>query len=187
MSTRTLYFLVFVTIFFAVHLGLATYYFARARRLSRSRWEDLMAKLVWTDRHNIALVAMEMVDERGEPRDDEAPESLEPEQLWTMLGGLDGLQVLESNSEVLIELAFYLQQWYPEALVISERLRRDARELHWHVSRLKGAATTGNLQVSFPFYARRAVLTYYLMTRRLLHLYEAGNASMFFELQRALP
>ena len=66
------------------------------------------------------------------------------------------------------------------------RLRLDARELQWHVGRLKGAAQKGNLQVSFPFYAQRAVVSYYLMTRRVLSLYEAGNFSMLADLQRAL-
>jgi hypothetical protein len=99
---------------------------------------------------------------------------------------LDGLEVLETNSEVLIDLAFYVQQWHPEALVIAERLRLDARELKWHVARLKGAARTGNLEISFPFYAQRAAVTYYLMTRRVLGLYEAGNFSMLADLQKAL-
>jgi hypothetical protein len=54
------------------------------------------------------------------------------------------------------------------------------------VNRLKGAAQKGNLQVSFPFYAQHAVATYYLMTRRVLGLYEAGNFSMLAELQKAL-
>ena len=103
-----------------------------------------------------------------------------------MVGGLEGLEVLEKNSEVLIKLACYVQQWYPEALVVAERLRLDARELQWHVGRLKGAAQKGNLQVSFPFYAQRAVVSYYLMTRRVLSLYEAGNFSMLADLQRAL-
>ncbi len=106
--------------------------------------------------------------------------------MWKLIGGLEGLEVLERNSEVLIDLAFYVQQWYPEALPIAERLRLDARELKWHVARLKGAAQKGNLQVSFPFYAQRAVVTYYLMTRRLLSLYEAANFSMLADLQRAL-
>jgi hypothetical protein len=112
--------------------------------------------------------------------------NLEPTQLWSLIGGLQGLEVLEKNSDVLIELAFYLQQWYPEAVVISERLRLDARELKWHVARLKGAAQTGNLQISFPFYAQRAVKTYYLMTRRLLDLYQAVNFTMLAKLQEAL-
>ncbi len=94
--------------------------------------------------------------------------------------------MLETNSEVLVDLAAYLQQWYPEALVIAERLRQDAREIKWHLARLKGAENAGNLQVSFPFYAQRAVVTYYRMTQRLLALYQAGNLGMLMDLQKAL-
>ena len=47
--------------------------------------------------------------------------------MWRLIGGLEGLEVLERNSEVLIDLAFYVQQWYPEALPIAERLRLDAQ------------------------------------------------------------
>ena len=83
-------------------------------------------------------------------------------------------------------MAFYVQQWYPEAIVIAEQLRLDARQLNWHVTRLKAQSRKGNLQVSFPFYAQHAVATYYLMTRRVLGLYEAGNFSMLAELQKAL-
>ena len=186
MSAKNLHFIITVAVFLAVHVGMAGYYYVRARGLSRNSWEDLMARLISTDRQGISQVALEMVDEWGAPREIEQDTNLEPSQLWSLIGGLEGLQVLESNSEVLIALAFHLQQWYPEALVVSERLRLDARELQWHVSRLKGAASTGNLQVSFPFYARRAVCTYYLMTRRVLQLYEAGHFPRLLELQQAL-
>jgi hypothetical protein len=42
------------------------------------------------------------------------------------------------------------------------------------------------LQISFPFYAQRAVVAYYLMTRRVLDLYWAVNFSMLAKLQEAL-
>lgn len=145
-----------------------------------------MAQLSWTDRNSISQVALDLVDEAGFPRPPGQSMTLEPSQLWGMVGGLEGLQILEKNSDVLIDLAFYMQRWYPEALVIAERLRLDARELKWHVARLKGAAETGNLQVSFPFYAQRAVVAYYVMTRRVLGLYEAGNFARLADLQRAL-
>ena len=103
-----------------------------------------------------------MVDESGRPKEADGAGGMEPSQMWKLIGGLEGLEVLERNSEVLIDLAFYVQQWYPEALPIAERLRLDARQLKWHVARLKGAAQKGDLQVSFPFYAQRAVVTYYL-------------------------
>jgi hypothetical protein len=153
---------------------------------SQVGWKDLFGNLTKIERSNIAKVALDLVDESGKPREDSDTASLEPSQLWRLIGGLRGLEILQTNSEVLIDLAFYVQQWYPEALVIAERLRLDARELKWHVDRLKGAARTGNLQISFPFYAQRAVVTYYLMTRRLLDLYEAGNFSMLADVQRAL-
>jgi hypothetical protein len=139
---------------------MAGYYYFRSRRSSQTSWEVLLAQLTWTDRNNISQVALDLVDESGQPR--------------------------EKNSEVLINLAFYVQQWYPEALAIAERLRLDARELKWHVARLKGAAEMGNLQTSFPFYAQRAVVAYYLMTRRVLSLYEAYNFAMLADLQRSL-
>jgi hypothetical protein len=173
-------------IFLVVLIAIAGYYYSRGIRSSPAGWDELLAKLARIDRDNIAQVALDLVDESGRPRQSEDAANLEPRQLWRLVGGLEGLELLEANSEVLIDMAFYVQQWYPEAIVIAERLRLDARELKWHVNRLKGAAQKGNLQVSFPFYAQHAVATYYLMTRRVLGLYEAGNFSMLAELQKAL-
>jgi hypothetical protein len=185
-TTHPFHFVAAIGIFLGVLLSIAGYYYLRRRRSPAAGWEQLLASLTWIDRNNIALVALDLVDESGRPKESHEAATLEPVQLWELVGGLKGLEVLERNSEVLIELACYVQQWYPEALVVAERLRLDARELKWHVGRLKGAAQKGNLQVSFPFYAQRAVVTYYLMTRRLLGLYEAGNFSMLADLQRAL-
>jgi hypothetical protein len=185
-NTHNLYFVAAIGIFLSALVLIAGYYYFQTRRSSPASWEDLFAKLTWIDRNNIAEVALDLVDGSGQPKVADDAGSLEPSQMWRLIGGLKGLEVLERNSEVLIELAFYVQQWYPEALVIAERLRLNARELKWHVERLKGAAQKGNLQVSFPFYAQRAVVSYYRMTRQLLTLYEAGNFSMLADLQRAL-
>jgi hypothetical protein len=180
------YFLSAIGIFVGALLSIAGYYYARGRQSPQVSWEELVKRLTWIDRNTIAQVALDLVDESGDPRKGDDAANLEPAQLWRLIGGLKGLELLEKNSEVLIDLAFYLQQWYPEALIIAEQLRLDARELRWHVDRLKGAAQTGNLQISFPFYAQRAVVTYYLMTRRLLDLYQAVDFSMLAKLQEAL-
>jgi hypothetical protein len=156
------------------------------RQSSQVGWEDIFGNLTMIDRSNIAKVALDLVDESGKPREDSNIASLEPSRLWSLIGGLRGLEILETNSEVLIDLAFYVQQRYPEALVMTERLRLDGRELKWHVARLKGAARTGNLEISFPYYAQRAVVIYYRMTRRVLGLYEMGNFSMLSDLQKTL-
>jgi hypothetical protein len=185
-TPRNIYFFTAVAIFLAVHVCMAGYYYLRSRRAATASWEHLLAKLEWTDRNNISQVALDLIDSSSELREEQKTASLEPSQLWSLIGGLEGLEILEKNSEVLIDLACYVQQWYPEALVIAERLRLDARDLKWHVARLKGAAQTGNLQVSFPFYAQRAVAAYYRMTRLVLNLYEAGNFTMLADLQRTL-
>ena len=186
MNTYNLQFVTAIGLFVLTLVLIAGYYYFQSRRSSPTSWEELLAKLTWIDRNNIAEVALDLVDESGQPKVADDAGSLDPSQVWKLTGGLKGLEVLERNSEVLIDLAFYVQQWYPEALVIAERLRLDARELKWHVERLKGAAQKGNLQISFAFYAQRAVVSYYRMTRRVLSLYEAGNFSMLADLQKAL-
>ncbi|MGA7242574.1 MAG: hypothetical protein WBX19_05300, partial [Terracidiphilus sp.] len=85
-----------------------------------------------------------------------------------------------------IDLAFYVQRWYPEALVVAEQLRLSAREIEWHVGRLKGAQKTGKLESAFAMYAQPAVATYYLMTRQILALYEQGSIAMLTELRDVL-
>jgi hypothetical protein len=185
-NTQNLHFVTAIGLFVITLVLIAGYYYFRNRRTSPASWEELLAKLTWIDRNSIAEVALNLVDESGQPKVADDAGSLDPSLVWRLTGGLKGLEVMERNSEVLIDLAFYVQQWYPEALVIAERLRLDARELKWHVERLKGAAQKGNLQISFAFYGQRAVVSYYRMTRSVLSLYEACNFSMLAELQKAL-
>ena len=180
-----LYFFMGVGLFLAVLLGIAGYFFLRGRRSYQASWEDLLAQLSPINHGNVTQVALDLIDESG-PMGGSDPSGMESSQLWSMIGGLDGLKTLEKNCEVLIALAFYVQRWHPEAVAVAEKLRQDARELKWHIERLEGAAKTGNLQISFPFYAQRAVATYYVMTRRVLSLYEASNFALLSDLQRAL-
>ena len=186
MTVTHLEFVATIGIFVNFLLLTAGYFYHRGRRREPASWEELFGRLVWVDRAAVAEVALKFADQALGSGSGCGDEELEPSQLWRLVGGLDGLEVMERNSEVLIDLAFYVQRSYPEALALAERLRQDARELKWHVGRLKGAAQNGNLQVSFPFYAQRAVVSYYFMTQRLLSLYEAVDLSMLASLQRTL-
>lgn len=185
-SMHNVYFLIALTIFFLSLVTVAGYYYLRARRSSQGSWESLLRRLTVVDRDNVARIALDVIDESGHPRREEDDSALEPSQIWTLIGGLEGLEDLERNCDVLVDLAFYVQKWYPEALVVTEQLRLNAREIEWHVGRLKGAARTGNLEASFPDYAQRAIATYYLMTRHVLALYEQGHLPGLADLQKAL-
>lgn len=177
---------VFVVILFLVALvAIAIHFLLRMRRTSNATWNSLLSRLIAVDRTNLELVALDLVDEAGRQREI-GSSALEPDSLWDLIGGMEGLEVLERNCDVLIDLAFYIQRWYPEAVVVAEQLRLNAREIQWHVDRLKGAAQTGNLDSSFPQYAQRAVATYYLMTRHVLELYALGNPLELAQLQAVL-
>jgi hypothetical protein len=185
-NIRTVYFIVAIAVFVLALTVVAMYYHRRSQESSQKNWERLLKRLTLVDRSSIAEVALDIIDESGQQRKDEASAVLEPSQIWKLVGGLDGLEVLEANCAVLVDLAFYVQRWYPEALVVAEQLRLSAREIEWHVGRLKSAQKTGKLESAFTMYAQPAVAKYYLMTRQVLALYEEGNLAMLADLRNAL-
>lgn len=173
-------FLILVAAFVMILLGVTTYYILRARKASRNAWNLLLGRLARFDRDKFTAVALDLLDEEdGQTR-------IAPDEIYEMIGGMNGLDALEQNCDVLIDLATYVQRWYPEALALSEELRLNSREIKWHIGRLRGASRTGHLRDQFPQYAQRAVATYYLMTRSLLVLYEAVRVPEFVELQQVI-
>jgi hypothetical protein len=176
---RQIVFLFIVGAFVSTLIGIALYFIMRARRASKNAWRIMLGRLRQIDREKFAEVALDLLDDREEPH-------LEPDRIFEMIGGMNGLDALEENCDVLIDLATYVQRWYPDALQLSEELRLNAREIKWHIGRLRGASATGHLREQFPVYAQRAVATYYLMTRSLLVLYEGVKLPEFAELQQAL-
>ena len=177
---RQTLFLVTAAIFAAVLIGIASYSLLRARRASRKAWTVLMGRLQLIDREKFSAVALDLLEDRDDSH------QLDPDLIFEMIGGMNGLDAIEQNCDVLIDLATYVQRWYPEALQIAEELRLNAREIKWHIGRLRGASQTGHLRDQFPIYAQRAVATYYLMTRSLLVLYEGVELPEFTDLQRAI-
>jgi hypothetical protein len=186
---RSIYFVVVLAVFLAALCSVGAYYYLRYRRSRRfpyGNWESLLKRLSIVDRDKIALIAQDQLDESGPWRIEEDDSELNATQIWSLIGGLKGLEVMERNCAVLVDLAIYVQQWYPEAVIVAEQLRLNAREIEWHVGRLRGAAQTGKLELFFADYAPRAITTYYLMTRRVLALYETCNLPGLVDLQRAL-
>jgi hypothetical protein len=187
-SGRSIYFVVVLAVVLAALCTAGAYYYLRYRRSRRFRygnWESLLKRLSTFDRDKIELIARNHLNEL-KPWRNEDDSDRNATQIWSSIGGLKGLEVMERNCTVLVDLAFYVQQWYPEASIVAEQLRANAREIEWHVGRLRSAAQTGKLETFFPDYAPRAIETYYLMTRRVLALYETCNLPGLADLQRAL-
>jgi hypothetical protein len=187
MMIRTTYFLGFVAIFLVLILGYAAYFYARYQRRQKypyGRWEDLLKRLGPLNYENLALIAGESGFESDRKADDE--EDMDAEKVWKLLGGMRGLEAMEKNCEVLVDLVFYVQQWYPEALLIAEQLRLNAREVEWHIGRLRSTVKTGKRKAAASEYVRQAVAIYFQMTKEVLSLYEQANIPGFVDLQRAL-
>ena len=153
---------------------------------SRKKWERLFAQLACIDRREIARIAPSLLGELSETEPVPVIEDDDVSRLWNAVGGLRGLRALQKNGDILIELAVYWQEWNPEVLMITERLRLDARKLKWHISRLEAASKTGKLGVTVPFYAPRVVSVYCAMIPHILGLYEASDRSMFASLRKVL-
>jgi hypothetical protein len=180
------YFIITATAFFIVLIIVSLYSVSRIRRASQSSWESLVKRLVSVDTKAIEVIALDLI---GKPEQREAETGyadLDTSRILEMIGGLQGLEILKKNSGVLVDMAAHLEHWYPEALAIAEELRLEARELDWHVDRLRGAAKTGNLEVSFPAYGQQAIATYYRMTRELLAFCAQVNPPIHAALVKAL-
>jgi len=172
-----------VLVFLLVHSYLKR---IRAKRSPYGDWRDLLGRLSTVNRENIAAIALSLADEFGNRREGENSATFDETEKWSMIGGLKGLETLERNCEVLVDLVFYVQQWYPEALAITEQLRLNAREIEWHIGRLKSAAKVGKIETAFPEHAERVVEIYYAMTRCVLTLYDEWDIPGSTELRGVL-
>lgn len=177
------FFSVAVALVLAILVAVAGYSLWRAKRMKGDpSLEALMARLVAVDRAKVSSIAAAY----DMSLEESSAHVLESWQMWDLIGGMDGFEALAANCTVLIELACYVQRWYPEALPVAEQLRLNAREIEWHLERLRGAQERGHLQTVFPDYAQRAVSVYFGMTQHLLELYEASQIPGWSRLQTAL-
>ena len=145
-----------------------------------------MQQLVPVDRRAIEIVALDVVEPSGALKSDDHQRELGRREIWRLLDGMEGINRLESNSRVLIEIALYLQHWHPEIADMAEELRLEARKLEWHISRLRAAEKNQCLELHFHSYGQSAAVSYYRMLKQIIALYQRGEASLLGDLQRAL-
>jgi hypothetical protein len=181
--SRNLSFLFLAGVLIAIILVVGIRYALRLRASTKTEWEALLKSLTAINRDGVDTVALDAIESSGQRRTDQLARELEPEQIWKLLGGLDGVKRLESNSRVLVEMAAYLHRSHPEAAAVAEELRLQAKELEFQVGRLRMADEQGSLEFHIPTYAQNAAIAYYLMEQRLQALCQQTNVRTF----RTLP
>src|ERR1700760_5091658 len=159
---------IFLLIFFLVLLASGLIYTQiHARRLSSATWEDLVSRMQPMHARGLELVALDNLQPQANQL------RLEPEHLWGLIGGLEGLRRMRKNADLLIALAAYVQRWnFEEGVIVAERMRHDAVQLKRAIFRIRIEMMLRRSQLRTPFYIHQAAASYYLMTKRLLALYE---------------
>lgn len=147
-------------------------------RIDRRSWSDVVAALQPVQFDQVTSVARDFL----EPREGQI--SLEPPDMWLMLGGKEGLRRMKNNAQLMLVLAAHAQRWnFDEGVIVTERIRRDALRLRQAVRRVEIALMFhGVLRRSatlIPFHLHEAASAYYLMRQRLLALYQTSHAGLY--------
>lgn len=166
-------------------LGAAAWSQISAIRLDRRSWNDLVSALKPIEFDRVSSVARDFLDPKGDQI------SLEPPDLWLMLGGRDGLRRMRENARLMLALAAHAQQWnFDEGVIVTERMRRDALRLRGSVRRVEMALAfhwvTRKPATLIPFHLHEAASAYYLMRQRLLALYQTSHAGLYPRLAEIL-
>ena len=104
-----------------------------------------------------------------------------------LLGGLEGINKLHKNADVMQDLAMYALRWnHAEGRVIAELIRRDAMKVRGAVMRFQFAYFLGFRFPRTPLYLQEAAAAYFLLRSRLIHLYLNGYVVLVQRLEAAV-
>lgn len=156
-----------------------------ALRVDRRSWQDLVSQLKRIEFERVSSVARDYLDPR------EGQISLEPTDMWLMLGGREGLRRMRENAQLMLLIAAHAQRWnFDEGVIVTERMRRDALQLRRAVRRIEFALAFHKLlrrsSTFIPFHLHEAASSYYLMRQRLLALYQTSHAGLYPRLAEVL-
>ncbi len=170
-----LLFLCAIAAFVIVFGTLFVRHYLNTQRRARARWSELLGRLVPLNKVGIEIVTK-----------DEQAKLLSTAEIWRMVDGMDGLDRVYHNSQVLLDIAAYVLEWHPEAFEIAEQLRLKAQEIAWLVGSLRAAEENGSLESWFANYAQRAVAAYTTMVQSLLPLLSNAQYGAVSEFQNAV-
>ena len=167
-------------LFFAVCIALiglavgAQLRFARRERaLKHVSWDDLIGRL----RPMNTIELQKIADCFLHP--DAHQLRVEPGTMWETVGGLAGLQQLNSNVEVMLQLAIYAERWNDaNGRVLSEIMRRDAVRVQACVQKIELSMLTRRGLVYLGMELQEAIASYCLLRARLLGMYTECHAGL---------
>lgn len=150
-------------------------------RLATKTWEELVRELKPIRTEGITLAALECSD-AGEWQP-----GIDPDELWTMIGGWDGLKQMQTNAELLVALASQAKTWnLGGSTLVAERMQSEAMAMRRTAMRLRIGRTCGYGRKRAAVYVRETARAYYRMSERLLTLYETSPSRRYGQLTAAV-
>lgn len=172
-----------ILLFLALSLIVAIAYIwlhSRGRSLASDDWQTTVARLQPVPFEGLEKVALDHL------QPGERQLQLEPDAIWNLVGGWEGLHRMRRNADAIIQLAAWVQLWnHDEAIIVAERIRQDSLELRRALLRIR-LHRLRVYRLRAPFYVHQAASAYYLMTRRLLALYETSQYVLYPQVAAAL-
>jgi len=153
----------------------------KKNRLSATTWQELVGKLAEVPMSGITKVALDYL---------QAPKgqlSMQTDEMWLLVGGAKGLERMEANAEILIQLAVFAEQWnLQESRIVGERMRSEGLVLRRAVRKARMGMWFGNGRATGPLLVQEAASSYFLMRQRLLALYKTAHKGRYGRLSIAL-
>ncbi len=173
---------VFTLLFVALIVGISYVQDWRKKdRLSATTWEQLIGQLEALPMLGITKVALDYL----QPTKGQI--AIQTDEMWQLVGGAEGLKRMQTNAEILLQLAAFAEQWNrQECIIVGERMRRESQTLRKAVGKIQRGLIWGYGRATGPFCVQEATSTYYLMRRRLLALYETSHVGRHARLSIAL-
>jgi hypothetical protein len=172
---------IFLAAFVLIIIAAFAYSHVAGNRLRTADWEELVTAIQPLPTRGLEIVALDHLQPHGDQL------RLEPEKMWSLIGGMQGLKSMQRNANLMIALAAYVQRWdYDQSMIVSERIRQDSILLKRALLRIKWNLYVRRSQLRVPFYIHQAASAYYLMSRRLLTLYETNQYMLYPRLSEAL-
>jgi hypothetical protein len=164
-------FLAFLVVFILAITGYVFYVSLRRRKLLvRSSEHDLIGKMEPVDLEGLRRISEAFL------QPDKSKPGIDPEEMWRIVGGLEGLRRLRTNAWAMLDLAVYVERWNDEqAAEVSEMMRREAVRLNRAVTHIMFRHL---LRFGFrrsPLHIDEVVASYCLIRSRLVDLYQIRN------------
>lgn len=174
-------FLLLLVFLFLGVVGYQLSFTTRRRKIESRTWDEVFAQLEPVNYEALRLIANCYL----QPDKDQL--RIEPDQMWEMVGGLEGIGRLKANAAVMLDLAVFAERWNgDQGPVVSEMIRRDAVRLNRAVTRIELTLLFRLGFLRAPFDLQEASASYFLLRNRLLGLYYNSHIGLLPRLEAAL-